>query len=302
MLHKVFGRKAPKGKIIGESWELADLPEDKSKIVNGELAGRTLAEAISSYPEQITGEKKFTPPFGLLIKFLDCGSVLSVQVHPDKDAVRRMGRGDFKTECWYIIKAEPGAVIYKGLKDGVTKEIFEQAIKEGTVEQTLNKVEVKAGECHYLPAGTTHAIGAGLLIAEIQTPSDTTYRVFDWNRLDATGRPRQLHIDEALESIHFDASEDNLSVTTVGRLVDCEFFTIDKGHQMRGCEVLLSPGRMKTLIILDGFGTIISRAGGIEEFNTSDTILIPAVYEGVMRFSAETEYLTVTLSANESPV
>jgi mannose-6-phosphate isomerase len=294
LLREAFGRETPRGKRIGESWELADLPQDKSKIVNGALAGETLEQAIHKYPQEITGSREFSLPFPLLIKFLDCGDVLSVQVHPDKETCRQMGKGDFKTECWYIIQAAPGAVIYKGLKPDVTKEKLERAIKEGKVEKLLNKVEVKEGQCHYLPAGTTHAIGAGLLIAEIQTPSDTTYRVFDWNRVDKNGQARPLHIEEALESIHFDASGDNLSVTTVGRLVDSDYFKVDKGHQMRNCEVLLMPGQMKTLIMLSGFGTILS-SPTVVDFKAGDTILVPAAYEGVMRFSAESEYLTVTI-------
>jgi len=294
MLREVFGRETPKGRKIGESWELSDLPQDKSKIIDGVLAGKTLEEAIRKYPEEITGWREFSLPVPLLIKFLDCGEVLSVQVHPDEETCRRMGKGNSKTECWYIIEAEPGAVIYKGLKQGVTKEKFERAIKEGTVERTLNKMEVKKGQCHYLPAGTAHAIGAGLLIAEIQTPSDTTYRVFDWNRVDVGGKARPLHIEEALESIHFDSSSDNLSVTTVGRLVDCEYFKVDKGHQMRNCEVLLTPGQMKTLIVLSGFGTILGRSTTVD-FKAGETILVPGSYEGVMRFSSESEYLTVTI-------
>ena len=294
LLREVFGRETPKGKRIGESWELAELPADKSKIISGELADQTLAEVISKFPKEITGKSDFSLPFPLLIKFLDCGEALSVQVHPDKTTSERMGKGDFKTECWYIIKARPGAVIYKGLKEGVTREKFERALRAGSVDKMLNKVEVKAGECHYLPGGTVHAIGAGLLIAEIQTPSDTTYRVFDWNRVDEKGRPRPIHIEEALESIHFDSSADNLSVTSVGRLVDCEFFKVDKGHQMRNCEVLLSNVQMRTLIILSGFGTIVD-TGTSTGFKAGETILIPATYEGVMRFSAETEYLTVTI-------
>lgn len=294
LLREAFGRETPRGKRIGESWELADLPQDKSKIVNGVLAGETLEQAISKYPQEITGSREFSLPFPLLIKFLDCGDVLSVQVHPDKETCRRMGKGYFKTECWYIIQAAPGAAIYKGLKPDVTKEKLERAIKEGKVEKLLNKVEVKEGQCHYLPAGTAHAIGAGLLIAEIQTPSDTTYRVFDWNRVDKNGLARPLHIEEALESIHFDASGDNLSVTTVGRLVDSDYFKVDKGHQMRNCEVLLTPGQMKTLIVLSGFGTILS-SPTVVDFKAGDTILVSAAYEGVMRFSAESEYLTVTI-------
>jgi mannose-6-phosphate isomerase len=293
-LREAFGRDTPRGKRIGESWELADLPRDKSKITNGEFAGETLEAVIRKYPEGITGKREFSLPFPLLIKFLDCGEVLSVQVHPDRATCERMGKGDPKAECWYIIHARRGSVIYKGLQPGVTREKFAHAIKEGTVERMLNKVTVKAGECHYLPAGTAHAIGPGLLIAEIQTPSDTTYRVFDWNRVDKNGQARPLHIEEALASIHFDASGDNLSVSTVGQLVDCEYFRVNKGHQMRNCEVLLSPGQMKTIIILSGYGTIV---GGPEavEFKAGDTMLVPAGYGGAMRFSAESEYLNVTI-------
>lgn len=294
-LREVFGKDIPAGEKIGESWELADLPEDKSVIVNGELTGQTIREAVEKWPEEITGEANFALPFPLLIKILDCEEVLSVQVHPDAEAAKRMGKGDLKTECWYIISAVPGAVIYKGLKDGVTKEGFAGAIENGTVEKMLKKIQVKEGECHFLPAGTTHAIGAGLLIAEIQTPSDTTYRVFDWNRIDDMGKPRQLHIKEALECIHFDVSRDNLSVTKAGRLVDCEYFRIDKGHQARSCELLLSPGKMKTLIILTGFGTILGRDGEAMNFRAGETILVPAAYTGAMTFADESEYLTVTI-------
>jgi mannose-6-phosphate isomerase len=206
-----------------------------------------------------------------------------------------MGTGEPKTECWYIISAAADAVIYKGLKQGVTKKLFAEAIKEGIVAELLAKVSVKTGECHFLPAGTPHSIGAGLLIAEIQTPSDTTYRVFDFNRVDDSGKGRQLHIEEALESIHFDAADDKLSVTKVGRLVDSEYFKIDKGHQAKSCELLLSPGTMKTLIILTGLGTILSAEANPVEFTAGDCILVPAVYEGAIRFADDTQYLTITI-------
>jgi mannose-6-phosphate isomerase len=252
-LREFFGKDIPKGEKIGESWELADLPEDKSIIANGEFAGQTLRSVVEKYPAEIIGDKNFSGPFGLLIKFLDAKEVLSVQVHPDAATCERTGKGVPKTECWYVVSASDDAVIYKGLKEGVTREAFAAAIEKGDVAKLLAEVPVKAGECHFLPAGTAHSIGAGLLIAEIQTPSDTTYRVFDWNRIDDTGKPRALHIEEALESIHFDSSGDNLSVTTIGQLVDCEYFSVDKGHQAEYGELLLSPGRVKTLIILTGF-------------------------------------------------
>jgi mannose-6-phosphate isomerase len=290
-----YGKDIGEDEKIGESWELSDLPEDKSIISNGELAGQTLSWIIQNYPKEITGDENFTGPFPLLIKLLDAQDILSVQVHPDEQTCVRLGKGEPKTECWYIISAEPVAVIYKGLKKGVSKDTFAAAIQQGNVAELLTKVTVEAGECHFLPAGTAHSIGAGLLIAEIQTPSDTTYRVFDFNRVDDTGKPRQLHIEAALESIHFDASEDNLSVTTTGRLVDCKYFKIDKGHQEQNCELLLSTGKMKTLIILAGLGTILPTEGNPVEFKAGDTILVPAAYEGAIRFAAETQYLTVTI-------
>jgi mannose-6-phosphate isomerase len=292
-LREVFGKDLPAGEKIGESWELADLPEDKSVIVNGTLAGQTIHQAIGKYPKEIMGDGNFSGTFPLLIKFLDAEDILSVQVHPDPKTCKRMGKGKPKTECWYIISAEPGSVIYKGLKEGITREQFGEAIEKGNVADMLVKIPVEAGECHFLPSGTTHTIGPGLLIAEIQTPSDTTYRVFDWNRVDDTGKARELHIEEALESIHFDSSGDNLSVTKVGRLVDSEYFKVDKGHQGKNSELLISAGRMKTLIIISGSGAITG-AGEEVIFAAGDTLLIPAIYEGVMRFAEDTQYLTVT--------
>jgi len=294
-LREVFDKEIPEGEKIGESWELADLPNDKSVIANGELAGQTLSSAIEKYPKEITGNENFTGSFPLLIKLLDAQDVLSVQVHPDPQTCWRMGKGQPKTECWYIIYAAPNAVIYKGLKKGVKKEQFTEAIEKGNVADMLAKVPVEQDQCHFLPAGTAHAIGQGLLIAEIQMPSDTTYRVFDWNRLDDASKPRELHIEEALESIHFDASGDNLSVTTMGRLVDCEYFRIDKGHQGKDCELLLSPSQMKTLIIISGFGTILGARTDPLEFKAGDTLLVPAVYEGRIRFAEDTQYLKVTI-------
>ena len=294
-LEDFFNKDLPAGAKIGESWELADLPDDKSVIANGELAGQTLSSAIQEHPEQITGSADFSGPFPLLIKFLDAQDILSIQVHPDAQSCRRMGKGQPKTECWYIISAAPGAFIYKGLKQGVTREQFVESIENGAVADMLAKWPVEAGQCHFLPAGTLHSIGAGLLIAEIQTPSDTTYRLFDFNRVDAAGRARQLHIEEALQSIHFEASADEFGVTTVGRLVDCDYFEIDKGRQARHCEMLLSPGEMKTLIILSGCGTIEGSDGDSVEFAAGDTMLVPAVCEGAMRFKAETLYLIVTV-------
>lgn len=293
-LKTYFGKDIPQGNI-GESWELADLPEDKSEIVNGPLAGKTIDQIINEFGEDVTGDKNYRPPFPLLIKILDAQDVLSVQVHPDEATCKRSEKGDPKTECWYIIDKAPNAAIYKGLKPGTTKEQFEKAIEDGTTADLLEKIEVEVGDCHFLPSGTAHAIGKGLLIAEIQQPSDTTYRVFDWNRLDDKGKGRQLHVEDALESIHFDPSGDNLSVESVGRLVDSDQFNVDKARQAADCQTLLSSGQMKVLIFITGAGTIEGQDTETVQFVKGDTMLIPASYEGVIKFTDDTQYLIATV-------
>jgi mannose-6-phosphate isomerase len=295
-LREIFGKDIPATEKIGESWELADLPEDKSVVAEGELAGQAIGEIIAKYPKEIMGDKNFAGPFPLLIKFLDAEDLLSVQVHPDPQTCQRMRKGKPKTECWYVISAVPGAVIYKGLKEGVTKKDFVRAIKNGSVAELLAKIPVEAGQCHFLPAGTAHSVGPGILIAEIQTPSDTTYRIFDWNRIDEqTAKPRELHIEEALESIHYDVEGERLPVTTIGRLVDCKYFKTDKGRQVKDGERQLSAGRMRTLIIISGAGKFLGGGETSIEFKGGDVFLIPAAYEGKMSFAQDSEYLTVTI-------
>ncbi len=294
-IEDVFGKNLPQNAKIGESWELVDLPDDKSAIVNGPLACQTIDQVIAKFGVAITGKDNYQPPLPLLIKILDAQDVLSVQVHPDATTCKCTGKGDPKTECWYIIDAQPGAVIYKGLKPGTTRQQFANAVASGICEDYLVKIPVTVGECHFLPSGTCHAIGASLLIAEIQQPSDTTYRVFDWNRVDpATSQGRQLHIEDALESIHFDPTGDNLSVETTGRLVDADEFKVDKGHQIAGAEVLLTK-QMKILVILSGSGQITAENVESVEFKKGDCLLVPAAFSGVMQFSADCEYLTATV-------
>ncbi len=294
-LRELFGKDIPPFERIGESWEVADLPEGESVVVNGELAGEKLGDVVRQYPEEVMGVDSFEGRFGLLIKFLDAEEVLSVQVHPDSEACKRLGKGEAKTECWYVISAVPGAVIYKGLKAGVTRAKFAQAIRKGEAADCLVEVEVEAGDCYFIRAGIPHSIGAGVFVAEIQTPSDTTYRVFDWNRVDSTGKGRELHVEEALESIDFGAAVKEQPVTRVGRLVDCEYFKIDKGRQITGCEMLLAGGIMRVLVVLSGGGQIIGKRGEEVGFSAGDCILVPAMYEGAMQFDVESEYLTVTI-------
>jgi len=295
-LATAFGKDIPAGEKIGESWELADLVEGKSTVKNGSLAGKTIAEVIEEFGSKaVMGVEDHKGPFPLLIKILDAEDVLSVQVHPDAETCKRRGKGDLKTECWYIVAAEPGACIYKGLKAGVTKEAFAKAIEDGTTADLLIKVPVEVGQCHHLPAGTVHAIGAGLLISEIQTPSDTTYRVFDWNRIDPkTGQGRQLHIEDSLESINFNQDPAELTVESKGVLVDCEFFKVEKFQQNAGAEISFGNDKMRVLMVTAGEGTI---QGGGEKvaFIKGDTILAPADIDCDVQFASDSEYLCVTI-------
>lgn len=296
-LAAAFGKDIPANVKIGESWEIADLPEGKSTVKNGPLAGQTIAEIIERFgAKAVLGTDKYSPPFGLLIKILDAEDVLSVQVHPDSETCKRRGKGNPKTECWYIIAAGPDACIYKGLKKGVTKKQFAEAITDGNVADMLVKVPVKAGECHFLPAGTAHAIGAGLLIAEIQTPSDTTYRVFDWNRIEAkTGKGRQLHIEDSLESIHFDQDAAELAVKTSGTLVDCEFFKIEK-HNLatENTETEFKRGQMRVLMMIEGRASL-QGGGETVEIIKGDTVLLPGSIECAAKFDSDSVYLNITL-------
>ncbi|NLH16055.1 MAG: mannose-6-phosphate isomerase [Phycisphaerae bacterium] len=286
-----FRKPTPSDIRIGESWELADLPSDKTRILNGRLAGMTWAELPFEVRRDWFSDIGPTKPFPLLIKLLDAREVLSVQVHPDRDTCHRMGHGDPKTECWYILAAEPEAVIYKGLHSGTTRDQLRQAIQKGTVADLLCRVPVHPGECHFIPAGTCHAIGAGLLIAEIQTPSDTTYRLFDWNRLDEKGQSRPLHINEAMESIRFDQPPNELAVRSKGIITDCEFFCTEILSLSVGQATPLDSGNTTVLIGVSGQGKIDNPDGSITSFKAGDTLLIPASMNGYMQFDVNGQVL-----------
>lgn len=241
-----LGRKLPgDGRtLIGESWELADLGQtspsgggggsERSVVANGPLAGHTLHEVMEQAGRALMGDLQPNAfgEFPLLLKFLDARQNLSVQVHPSPKYAAAHDDAFLKSEAWYILDAERDAVIYKGVKENVTPEQFRAAIEANKLEPLLIKVPVKPGDCHYLPSGTCHALGAGVLVAEVQTPSDTTFRVFDWGR-----EGRELHIEQAMQCIDFgppDVSKYELDAKVEGqdgvvqRLVRSEFFRIDR--------------------------------------------------------------------------
>lgn len=197
------GKALPTRGPVGESWELVDLHDDQSVVAAGPATGIGLHELMNAWGPGLMGSAGLDGGrFPLLVKYLDANETLSVQVHPDAEVAERLG-GRPKSEAWYILGVEPGGVIYRGLKPGIGREEFATALAVGGVEQLLAVEQVKPGDLVPVPPGTVHAIGAGVMLAEVQQPSDTTYRVYDWGRNGLDGVPRILHIHQALESIHF---------------------------------------------------------------------------------------------------
>ncbi len=202
-LAEVFGRELPAGRVIGESWEVCDRPDAVSVVAAGPLAGRTLGELMAGDPQGLWGEAMEPGTrFPWLCKLLDACDDLSLQVHPPAALAASMG-GEPKTEMWYVAAADPGSCLYAGLRPGVTRGEFERRARDGTVADLFHRLPVGVGDVLFLPSGRVHALGKGLVIFEIQQNSDTTYRVFDWNRVGLDGKPRALHLDQAMASIDF---------------------------------------------------------------------------------------------------
>jgi len=202
-LESEFGKKLPSQRPIGESWEIVDRPEAQSIVRDGLLRGKTLHVLWTQYRDEIFGEAPDSSRFPLLLKLLDAHDKLSLQVHPPEKLADRLG-GEPKTEFWYIVAADPGAELYLGFRESITRDQFEKALRDGTAADYVHKIRVRTGDAVFLPAGRCHAVGAGILLIEVQQNSDTTYRVFDWNRVDDKGKQRQLHVDQALQCIDFD--------------------------------------------------------------------------------------------------
>lgn len=229
----LLGRELEQPGPYAESWEIVDRGDDQSVVRYGPLTGRTLGELMQEDPFSITGIS--TPStFPLLFKFLDAHQVLSVQVHPDdEEASKRTPPDRGKTEAWYVVDAKPKSKLYAGLRDGTDKTILQRAISSGRYEDVLHVIEPKAGDCIFIPAGTVHAIGSGLVIAEIQQSSDVTFRLFDWNRVDKHNNPRALHLNEGLAATRFTGP---ISITkkksttdpAVHRLVESSYFYFDE--------------------------------------------------------------------------
>ena len=251
-LEERFGRVLPEGKKIGETWELVDRAEAQSVVRGG-------GESLHSYWDSADRKKIFgakapdTARFPILIKLLDAQEKLSLQVHPPASMAKELG-GDPKTEMWFFLETQPGADIYAGLKKGVGRKEFESGLVEGKVADCFHRLVTEAGQAMFLPSGRVHAIGAGNVILEIQQNSDTTYRVYDWNRKDDSGKARALHVKEALASIQWEDHEPTFVQPRGERLLVCDYFKITRWWVAPGevREVVPDAGSFRYLFVADG--------------------------------------------------
>ncbi len=287
MMHDVLGRQVPAGDTpIGESWELSDRPEAMSVVSGGPLAGRSLHELLTHYGTALTGGATAPERFPLLVKLIDAGERLSLQVHPDELACRSIGGGaEPKTEMWYIIAARRGGCILAGLEPRATLVQTKSLLNSPEVEQVLRKHPSVPGDAYFIPAGTLHAIGAGNLILEIQQNSDTTYRLSDWGRVDAQGKSRELHVEKGLVSVHFtdrsnpriagvsDQAEHNRKFPIVK---ECRHFAVDDLRLTGVWHDSTASGRSFHLLsMIDGHARVETDAGAKLLLVPGETVLIP---------------------------
>ena len=271
-LKEEYGKDTPY-KITGESWEVASHKNGESTVANGEFNGKTIKELTAVLKEKLLGDKVYVSDdekFPLLVKFIDARDNLSVQVHPDDEYAHSNEGGEFgKTEMWYVMDATEGAGILYGFKEPVTKDVFEKSIRENTLLDYTKFVTCKKGDSFFIPSGTLHAIGEGLLIAEIQQNSDTTYRIYDYDRRDSNGNPRQLHIDKALDVTKLEPAPD---YKFEGNLItDCDYFKVEKLAVSGTLNWVVNKDRFEILVVCSGDVCI----NGVE-FKKGETALVPA--------------------------
>ena len=269
LLESEFCKKLPPNVRIGESWEIVDRPEAQSVVTRGPFKGKTLHELWTKHRSPTFGRVPDAPRFPLLIKLLDAHETLSLQVHPPEQFARKLG-GEPKTEFWYVAEVDPGAELFVGLREAITRARFEEALRSGTVAQYVHRIPIKTGDAMFLPAGRLHAVGGGNLLVEIQQNSDTTYRVFDWNRVDDQGKPRQLHIDQALQCINFDDVGPRLLHPEGELLLRHDLFEIEKWNLNQSREA--APlGQFAIVCCLKG-----SLCCANVELNSGEIFLVPA--------------------------
>ncbi len=287
-LHSLLNKQLPEGAAIGESWEIADLEDDSSVVAQGPAKGSSIQDLVQEWGTELVGRAPLSADrFPLLIKFLDATETLSVQVHPDEATARRLGgRVRAKHEAWYVIDAEEDAFIYRGLRPGADLASLRPAVEQDRVETVLNRLSARKGHAYFLPAGTIHALGTGVVVAEVQTPSDVTYRLYDWKRMDpSTGSPRPLHLDQAMSCISTEPvpaqAEDPRHVasvwTSITSLIRCDSFVIERVRMVDGVVQPIPYQEMVIWIVLEGRGSL--ECADLSKpilFGPGDTVLLPA--------------------------
>ncbi|MBO9608007.1 MAG: class I mannose-6-phosphate isomerase [Paenibacillaceae bacterium] len=284
-----FGLTLPPGHI-GEGWMIGDHPNGTTRVANGELAGLGLDEVRRTYGAELFGAKGVASGngrFPLLIKLLDCQDDLSVQVHPS-DNYEGLPKGELgKTEMWYVLDAKPGAKIIYGLKPGSTRESFAAAVEEGRILDTLQEVSVAPGDTFYIPAGTVHALGAGVLVAEIQQNSDTTYRLYDYDRPGLDGKPRELHIADSLRVTAFDNAGASRSSTAGSapnewlQLAASPYFIVEKAAIEGSLAAATTPDSFTIVVVCDGEGELAWGDGAnAQPLAAGQCYLLPAALGG----------------------
>jgi Phosphomannose isomerase len=306
-----YHKRADPSVKFGESWEISAISDNISVVSNGFLAGNNLEDLIEVYMGDITGDsvyEKFGNEFPLLIKFIEARENLSIQVHPGNAMARERHNAYGKTEMWYILESENGSKIYTGFKEPVNKNIYVDSLNNGELEKLLNIENPSPGDVFFTPAGRIHAIGAGIILVEIQQTSDITYRIYDWNRKDINGKSRELHTGLALDAIDFNASGKTLLpgdpvLNKTRNLVNCEFFTtniisfnepIDKDYNLIDSFVIYICTEGEFLIRWDG---------NSEPVIKGETILLPAMIKDVvLEPSMDTKVLEILINeeANQS--
>ncbi len=268
----------------GETWEISGVEGNVSVVDNGELAGRSLRDLIAEYKGRLVGNRvyeKFGDEFPLLVKFIDANDDLSIQVHPDDKLAKQRHDSFGKTEMWYIMQSDPGSTLITGFNQEVTRELYQKTFNEGKLTDILNREEAEAGDVFFLPAGRVHTIGKGLLLAEIQQTSDVTYRIYDFDRKDAEGNTRELHVEAALDAIDYefyDEYKTNYSPASdeLVEVVNCEYFDIRKMALTSAMSRdYSSVDSFVIVVVVEGAGTIETEAGSID-VKAGQALLIPA--------------------------
>ncbi len=280
-LREQFGKVSELEKIA-ESWELSCHRDGMSIIGNGEYKGRTLYEYLKENPEAIGNSCESADEFPVLIKLIDASDNLSVQVHPDNEYALRVEGEPGKTEMWYIVDCDEGASLIYGFKEQISEDDFRKSIEENTLLDKVNTVPVKKGDVFFINSGTLHAIGKGILIAEIQQSSNTTYRVYDYGRVDADGNPRELHIDKAIDVTELSpakpyklASPEKLEGRTVQQLADCEYFTVIREEIQTSTLLCADKVSFNHILVLEGEGALTAGNNEIS-LKKGSSVFVPA--------------------------